>query len=158
MAWIAAVAPYLQMAGTVLGAVSAINAGKQQKGAADFQAVQLDQNAGAADASAQRRSNEERRQARLASSRLQALAQGGGGDPTIIDLQEDIAGEGEYRALSALYEGKQQSDGLRNQAAGLRATGRAAQSAGYMNAATTVLSSAGSMYEKYGAKKPGGYG
>lgn len=150
MAFLAAATPWLMAAGTVLSAASSVAQANSAKKSSEFKAKQLEQNAKAANASAQRQAIEERRQATLASSRLQNLAQGGNSDPTIINLHEDIAGEGEYRALTALYEGSQEAAGLSNQASAAIYSGKAAQRAGYLDAASTVMSSSSSLYDKYG--------
>ena len=75
---------------------------KAAKADAEFEAQQLEASAGRDRAAGQRRAADERRQARLVESALQARS---GGDvvPGIVKLQSDIAGEGEYRALTALY-------------------------------------------------------
>lgn len=72
-------------------------------------------------AEAQRKQQDEQLKTRYTQSRLQALAAGSGGganDPTIIKLGQDIAGQGEYNALSALYAG-QSSQWAFNTQAGL---------------------------------------
>lgn len=142
---------------TVVGtAVNLYGQNKAKKaGEADaaFTAEQLRARADRSRAQGQRVAEEERRQSRLLSSALQARAGGGGADPTIMNLQSDIAGEGEYRALSALYEGEtgaladevSADSGLRSQRARSRASDYAM--------AGTVLSSASSMYNTYGGKK-----
>jgi hypothetical protein len=147
MAW---VVPAMQIAGTVLGVMGAAKQGKDDKAAADFQAAQLDQSAGQSRASGQREALEQKRQARLANSRLRALAQGGGGDPTIVKLSQDIAGEGEFRALTALYEGEERARGMEMSATGARKSGKSAQQVGYVRGFSTVLDRAPGLYEKYG--------
>ena len=142
-------------ASTIFSAV-----GKQQQGAAadtaaGYQAQQLDQRAGQARASAQRAAIEQRRHAALAGSQLQARAGGGGLDPTVVDLASGIAGEGEYRALTALYEGEERARGDEMAAAAKRYEGKQARRAGNIGAVTSLFSSAGSpagqsLFEKYG--------
>jgi hypothetical protein len=147
MAWVAVAA---QVVGTVLGAVGARKEAKDQKAAAEFQAAQLDQNAGQAKAAAQREADTQRRQARLANSRLRALAGGGGSDPTIVKLSQDIAGEGELRALTAMYEGDERAAGLRTAADARRMGGASAAQASNLRGFSTILSGASSLYDKYG--------
>lgn len=97
----------------------------------------------------QRQAIQERKQAKLVSSALQARAMGGGLDPGVVELEKEIAGEGEYRALAALYEGNEGALGLENQAnAGLRsasARGRAYD----IQTAGTILEGASKMYGRY---------
>lgn len=97
----------------------------------------------------QRQASEERRQARLLESAIQARAMGGGLDPTVVKLQSDVAGEGEYRALAALYEGDEGALGLENQAAAGLRTARARGQARDWESAGTIISGLGSMYSTY---------
>jgi hypothetical protein len=141
---------------TAFGAV--VNIAGQQKakkaGQADaaFEAEQLRRQADISRATGQRVAEEERRSARLLESALQARAGGGGLDPTIVKLQSDIAGEGEYRALAALYEGETGALGKEAAAdAGLR-TQRSRSNAANYAMAGTALSTGSSMYDKYNRK------
>lgn len=153
MGWIV---PAIQIAGTVLGVMGAMKQGKADKGAAEFQAAQYEQQAGQARASGQRSAEEERRKARLVNSTLRARAGGGGSDPTIARLAQDIAGEGEYRALTAMYEGEERARGMETSAMAARKGGANAQQAGYFRGFATVLDRAPSLYEKYGKGGPSG--
>jgi hypothetical protein len=117
----------------------------------------MDQQAGQARASAQRQALDERHNADLAGSRAQAAAAASGAgatDPTVVNIQGDIAKEGEYRYGMALYNGEEYARGLEGQANAKRASAKAAQFAGYMNAASTVLSAGGkhgqTLLDKYG--------
>jgi hypothetical protein len=147
MAWIA---PAMMIASTVLGAVGQRKEGKDIERANEFQAVQLDQNAGQSRAAGQREATEQRRQARLANSRLRALAGGGGADPTIVRLSQDIAGEGELRALTAMYEGEERARGMETAATAKRMGGASAAQAGNIRSFGTILGGGSSLYDKYG--------
>jgi len=166
----AAAAPFIIMAvATVLQASAQQRAGEAAKQAGEAQALGLENqatqhaiNAGQARAFAQREGINERRQERLVQSRLQATAAASGTNalsPGIVDISEDIAGEGEYRFLSALYQGEERARGenfaaqiRRFEAGEARRGGGIAQSAGNMSALTTIFSNAGQMgmYAKYG--------
>jgi hypothetical protein len=124
---------------------------KAAKADAEFEAQQLEASAGRDRASGQRRAAEERRQARLVESALQARA-GGGLDPTIVKLQSDIAGEGEYRALAALYEGEESARGKEASAQANRRTGRARGQAIDYQSTGTILQGASTLYSKYNTK------
>src|SRR3546814_19253939 len=97
-----------------------------------------------------------RRRERLVQSNLiaSAAASGAGAsDPTILDLQGDIAAEGEYRALTALYQGEERARSMETQArlrplegAQVAKAGRSANSGAKIGAFAPVLSSAGSLY------------
>lgn len=134
-------------------AVGAYKAGSAEQKAAQFQADQLRANAGEERASSQRALAEVRRQTRLKQSALQARAGGGGLDAGVVGLAEDIAGEGEYRALTALFEGEDRATGMESQAAAAEWSGKQAKRAGTLRAVTSVLGDAPSLWEKYGGKK-----
>jgi hypothetical protein len=128
----------------LLAAAALQLAGMQQqkqaiKADAAFAAQQQLAAAGRSRASGQRRAADERRQARLVESALQARAAGGGLDPTAVNLAANIAGEGEYRALTALYEGDAGAMDLERQADATRRTAQARASAINLKMATTAL-------------------
>lgn len=153
MAQFAAFIPYVvAAAGTLLG-------GASEKGAARSQALQLEQQAGQDRASAQRAAFDQRRTARYMQSRLQALAAASGAgatDPTIVNLSNQIDTQGEYGALTAMYEGESAARGEEFAAQVARKTGSAAQTASYLKAGSTLLSGASSWYDKYGGGGPSG--
>lgn len=138
--------------GTLLQAKSQMDAGKAAKKMGEYTAEEARIKAIQAQAVGQRKAAEQRRQANLVGSKLQAQAAAGGGatDPTILKLQEDIAGEGEYRALTDLYESEVQSNDLITQGNMARYEGNLKNKAGKMNAMSTILSFGGDMYSKYG--------
>lgn len=106
----------------------------------------------------QRQAIEERRQARLVDSALQARAGGGGLDQTVMELSADITGEGEYRALSALYEGEMGALGLEDQAnAGLRSQKAKSRAMDYQTAGT-IVSTGSTMASKYAGAQTTKYG
>jgi hypothetical protein len=145
--------PYVVAAGgTLLQGASA-------KGAAGSQALQLEQQAGQERASSQRAAAEQRRSTRYLQSRVQALAAASGSDatdPSMVDLVGDIAGEGEYGALTAMYEGESAARGEEFAASVARKTGKASETASYLKAGSTLLAGASSWYDKYGGGGPSG--
>jgi len=149
----------LGLAGTVLSTVSAVSQGRAANKQAQFEAEQMERNALSERASAQRAAMEERRKSRIMQSRVQALAGGSGMDPGVVNLMENLEGEGEYRALTARYEGEIRARGLTNQAAATRYSGSQAQTAGLLRGAGSLLSGASilsggtSLYEKYKGTK-----
>lgn len=146
MTWVAVGVGVAGLAVNMYGQNKAKKAGEAD---AQFTAEQLRARAANSRATGQRVAENERRQARLLESAVQARAGGGGMDPTIVKLQADIAGEGEFRALSALYEGDTGALGDEASAdSGLRSQRARSNAANYAMAGT-VLSSAGSMYGKY---------
>lgn len=139
---------------TVLSAYSASEQGASRDREAQFEAVQLEQRAGQLRAAGGRAAMEERRRAQLAGSALQARAGGGGSDPTVVKLAEDIAGEGEYRALAALYGAEDRAVGDELQAVGKRYSGKDARRAGNIGAGASLLEGGYGMYSKYGGGGP----
>ena len=140
---------------TVKGQQDAKKAGKAD---AEFLAGQQREAAGRSRAIGQRQAIDERRQARLVDSALQARAGGGGLDPTVVKLSQDITGEGEYRALAALYEGESGALGLEDQAnAGLRSQAARSRAMDYQTA-STIVSAGSQMASKYGGAANSKYG
>lgn len=123
---------------------------------ADAAAIAAQQREAAARSRAlgQRQAAEERKQARLVTSALQARAGGGGTDPGVLRLDADIYGEGELRALQALYEGDTGALSLENAAnAGLR-SGRA-RARGYdWQTAGSIVKGGSAMYSRYADSPP----
>lgn len=173
--------------GTIAGGKSAEEYGNAQRTAAGYaagmseyqagvnerQAGQLAQNAGQERAAAQRVAAEERRKARLVSSRAQAVGAAGGSasDDSVEKVIADIEGEGTYRSLTALFTGETSARDLEAAAAdkrseaALRRTGadvqryggeldawqgRQARSAANIRALGTILSGGTTMFAKYG--------
>lgn len=121
MAELAAFAP------AVIGGVTKIVGGIGKKRASDREAAQYERTAGTERASSQREAIEERRLARLASSRALAVAAAGGGgasDPTVINRMADLHAEGEYNAMTAMFEGYSKSDEFLDRATELRRGGK----------------------------------
>lgn len=110
-------------AALVLGGISTVMKMKGQKDAHRAQQAQmerrkkeLERNALAVEAVAQREGFEETRRAKLVASRAQALSAfsgAGATDSTVMEIIADIDGEGEYRRNLALYRGKEDARKLR---------------------------------------------
>lgn len=135
--------------------------GARQMEAAEYEAQQLEQNAGQQQAAAQRAATEERRMANLAASRALAVAaaSGGASDPTVVNLMARIQGEGAYRSMMELYGGEDRARLMRAQAASTRRGGQMfnedaqrASKAAKFGAFSTVMKGSSSLYEKYGKK------
>lgn len=133
--------------------------------AAQFEADQLNQNAGQAIAVSQAAAKEQLRQARLVQSRAIAVAAAGGGgvsDDTIMKLISRNAGEGAYRAAVSLYSGEEKARQLRMAATTkvfegeLNAESLNAKADAYSTTAFGgLLSGGGSLFAKYGQGGPG---
>lgn len=150
-----AIPAVLAIGGAALSAGGSIISANSKANDLRFQAAQLDAQAGLKRASSQREAINEKRQARLAMSRGLAVAAASGGgadDPTVVNALAGIEGEGEYRALTALYNGDQEAIGMEAQADQNRKGAKAAKTAGLIGAAGTVLSAGASMFDRYGKK------
>jgi len=112
----------MKIGGTLLGSAGMLNQGRAaaQAGIAvqrarEAEAAQLRTKAGQTRAGSQRDMLEARRGEKLIQSRLQAVAAASGAgasDPTVEKLAGDIAAEGEYRALLALFGGEEMARAL----------------------------------------------
>ncbi len=128
--------------GSLLKAYGQVRQGNAARKAAKFEAKQMERDALAAEAEGQAAASVSRREGRLLKSRGIAVAAGSGAsvrDPTVINLLADVEAESEYNALSALYSGKSEATKLRMGARARRKEGKAAQLAGYINAASTIF-------------------
>lgn len=149
----------LSAAGTLIGGSAAADAGASAQKAQYFKATQEDMAAQESRAAAQRVALDKGRETTLLQSKLQARAAASGGgasDPGVLDLAGDIAGRGEYEALTEMYKGENRARGLEDTAIGSRLTGDAAKaegeakrSASYLSAAGTLIGSAGSAFRTY---------
>lgn len=138
-------------AGTEAG--GSILSGNSQAGELRTQAAQLEANALADRATSQRRASEERRQARLTASRTLAVAASSGAgadDPTIMNLMADMEGEGEYRALAALYEGETAARAQEEQAKANRRAASRAKTAAAVKASSSILGAGLSLFDRFG--------
>ena len=141
--------------GAGVNAVGTVIGGKSEAKQLKSEARQLERNAGLERATSQRQSIDERRQAELASSRALALtaASGGGADdPTVVNIISDLEGEGEYRALTALYNGEQSARGMEDEATARRKEAKNVKRASLFKAAGSILSSGSSLADRYAPK------
>jgi len=154
----------LGLIGSMRSASSARSAGAAGRQAAEFEAAQLEQNAGQAQAAAQREALIERQRTALLVSRGIAVAAAGGGattDPTVSNILEEIAAAGEYRAGVAIYQGEEkarvqrmQADARRNEGEALDAAGNSKASAYTLAGLGNFATGAASLYSKYGNGGP----
>lgn len=160
----------LSTAGTlfsVIGGMGTARAARRQgaamNAAAQFEAAQLEQNAGQAIAAAQRVKMSREQHARLIASRALAVGAKNGGldDPGVQNVIADIEGEGAYRAMIALYDGEERARQLRMGAGARRYEGALAEQAGIDIATGRTIKAFGTgatdiatMYSKYGHGGP----
>ena len=134
--------------------------------AAEYEAQQLDQNAGQSQAAAQRAAMEENRQANLVASRALAVAAANGGGASsqgVMAILASIAAQGQHNAMMELYQGEDRARSMRMQAEAKRYAGAVgladadvADKSAKVSAFGTVLSGAAknkTLFEKYGSTK-----
>lgn len=134
-------------------------AGKRQNVEKQFEAEQLEQQAGQTVAASQRNAMEERRRANLAASRALAVAAASGGgasDPNVVRIIAGLKGEGSYRAGVALYKGEDEARKLRMAGKAKRFEGAIAEDVGLreknaydIKATAALLDQGSSMAAKY---------
>lgn len=130
MAAFSAISGFLKAAGAIVSGVGTIASGVAANRNAQFEAQQLDMKAKEETAAAQRDAQEKRREGALLNSRAQAVAAASGGGagldaPTIVKIMGNTASRAEYNAQTATYGGLSRAAGLRDQARGRRAEGKA---------------------------------
>ena len=143
-----AVAPYMAAGSAAIGAIGAINQGKAANRAAQAQAAHY-----RAQAERERQIgmvNQQRlaKENEALAGRQRALLAGQGrdiGSGSALLVQSDLAEEGAYNEALALANAEDAAYGREAQAALEVAEGRAAKSAGYFKAGTTLLT-AGSKF------------
>ena len=104
-------------------------------------------------ASKQREGIESYRQAQLLASRAIAVAAAGGGsatDPTVAGIVADIHGEGAYRAMVSLYEGKTAANKLKAEAEYAFKAGQIKHDMAENRATSRWLSGATGAFSSYG--------
>lgn len=161
--------PALQIGSTVLSAGSQVARGNaataiaaRRKAALEFQAKQLESEAGQSRAVGQVQAQDIARQTQLVNSTAlaRAAASGAGAtDPTVLKVMARTSSEGAYRQALAMYEGEAQArmDTMRAQSARFEgdtnvSDAATAKRASNIGAASTVLSGGAkalSMFDKY---------
>jgi hypothetical protein len=145
----AGLAKTLQVGGTLLSSVGAIQAGNNAARAAEFNARELEEKGKAERAIASKKAVEKRRRKEIVLSRARAVAAASGGGQD-LDLLGDLEEEGEYNAQMAIWQGEEAARGRKNQAGATRFEGRMAKRASRFKAASTLLDGFGdSLAEKY---------
>lgn len=160
----------LQVGGTLLNfsgsqqsAEAAKAAAQRTSQAKQYEAAQMDVQAGQEVAASQRGALEQKRMADLAASRALALAaaSGGGTDAGVANIIASITGEGAYRSLVSLYQGESKARTLKMAAdakryeAGVAIEEGSQKADAYQTAGLASLASgAGTLYAKYGRGGP----
>jgi hypothetical protein len=150
----------LSILGGALQAAGSLQQGMDTQQAKQYQADQLRQNGGQAQASAQRTAADIDRQTSLLVSRALAVAAASGGgasDPTVVNMIAQDAAVGAYRKAVALYNGDEANRASQMKADSLEYEGKSAKVGGLLASGTSLLSGASkaaSLYQKFGAGAP----
>ena len=133
-----------------------MQAAQRKQAGANFQAAQLEQQAGQQEAVSQVGASEIERQQKYAQSRITALAafQGGSStDPTILNLKSRMAADAAYNEAMKMQQGSAVAQGMRGQAAAARYMGemtmadaRDAKGSADMAANMSLLKTGASIY------------
>ena len=153
MAMMAVLGGVMSAVGAASSASGTIAAGKAEKQAADYKAVQEEQQAMESRAIGQRQAFDERHKADVLNSTLTARAAADGGsatDPTAVTLGENIEGQGAYNALGQMFKGEDRARGLEDQATSDRATGQARLDGARAQATGTLFGSVAGLASKFG--------
>lgn len=144
MTFMAAAAPYITAAAAGLQAVSSISQGNSQANMAKYNAAVSEREARQAKEAAKFEEGRNRQAAEsLLSSQKAAFAKGGvtpEGSPLLV--QAETAEEAEIDALALRYSGSVAEARAKSQAALDRMQGKAAKTAGYLGAGTSLLKGA----------------
>ncbi len=141
----------LKFGSTFLGARQFAAAGRSAQAIAESEAGQFDIIAGQQVPVAQRKAEDIRRTKRLLQSRLRARAAASGtGGPGIETLEAELEGEGEYRALLALFEGEERAANIRFGAKVRRFAGERARIAGTLRARAARTAAFGTLLAGFG--------
>lgn len=135
--------------------------GQQTQQAKQFEADQLRQNGGQAQAAAQRTAADIERQTQMVVSRSLAVAAASGGgasDPTVVNMIAQNAAEGAYRKAVALYGGDEKKRSADTQADALEYEGKNARAGSLLAGGSSLLAAsaqAASLYQRFGNNQPG---
>lgn len=143
----------LAVAGKVAeGGTSLIGAGAESR-QLKSQAKQLKRNAGLSRASGQRSAIDTRREIDVVQSRALALAAASGADasdPTIINNIARLEGEGEYRAITALYNSEQEALVQQDEARSRLKEAKNVKKAGLIKFGSSLISAGSTLAGRYG--------
>lgn len=133
----------------VLTAGSMVQSGQQARSAANYNAIVARENAKAAELQAAERAKRIRSQGKSLLAKQRALYGASGvdlmfGSPLLV--LADTAGQIELEAQDAIFAGKTQAAGLRSEAGGILAEGRAKTQAANIGTFSSLLSTGAKMY------------
>ena len=151
----------LKAVGIIGQGSAAVEAAKRRQQAADFEAQQLEINAGQAQAAAQRQAYLKGMEGEQLISAIRARSGAGGADPTVLNVIAQAMSKQAYNVQASLYQGQEQSRLMKMQAQGKRydaALGledaRATRRGAAVSAIGALAEGGTSLYQKYWAKDP----
>lgn len=138
----------LSLGSTVLGAVGAIQQGRAQADAANYNAAVQKQQADTENTQAGVRATEiaNRTRQRVAATRAGALENGFETDGSVADILNTVETQGALEGLTTLYDGSERAKGLRASAELNKSNAKSSLMAGYLNAGTSLLSGFSNAY------------
>jgi hypothetical protein len=149
------VAPWITAAGTAVGALGTIAAGKDAKRNAAYEKAQLDIQAKEAQAASQREAEQYRRRKDLALAEITNKAAASGftaTDPTALAIADDVQRYGTLQEQMAMYGGASRRAGLEAQGNAAVMEGDSKYRASKWSAASTILGGVGTLADKYAPK------
>lgn len=150
-------ATYLAAAAVAVSAGSAVYSANEQKKAADTNAQIAENNAAYSADSARAHAEKIRKAGKAQRGEAKAALAASGvnlAEGTALEVDKEIIQTSEQDALSAILSGDRALKSGADEAGMLRASGKAAQTSGYLSATGTVLSGASSYSSgKWSAKK-----
>ena len=149
---------YAQIASQGLASAGKIYGAKMTENSDNAAAAMLQQEAGASVASGIQGAINDRRQANYVASDAMARAAAGGvsgSSPSVLSVTSQIKEQGEYKALTSIYQGEDRAAEIRSRADQYTAEGRAAMVGGWASGMSNVLQGGTTFYDKYGAGAPG---
>lgn len=136
--------------GTAMSVGGTIMQGRMAENAAKLEQWQYNENAKRTRVASQQVADQYISQADLLQSRAKAVAAASGAGGVQVDnIISDIGAEGEYRALMALYNGETTARTQEFAGEAAMYEGTSAKRASYLKAGGTVLSLAGSQWDRY---------
>ena len=141
----AAVLPFIQVAGAVMSAVGALQQGSASRQAGDYNAQIATQNAAIARQNAADKARQADRETylRLGSIRAnQGHAGGAAGEGSVLDVIGDVAAQSELERQQIVYQGELQARGFENTATLESYSGKTKQTSGYWKAGAELLGGA----------------
>lgn len=144
----------LSMGASLLSGFGAIQSGKAENAAAQYNATVNDLQGRQAQEQAALKASEVARRSRQsqADGRAAALVNGFEQSGSVVDVLNQAARSDELDYLSAIYDGSVAAASMKNEAALNRARGASAKRAGKMAAGASLLSSANSFYSSRARK------